>query len=127
MALKPRKGTFIARVRVCDDSRRSSKLQAPNTREAPNHNLQYSRTVPLRFGAWCFFGIWNLELGASWSFSMAVSARQRDENVLQRRRDGADVGLADSDAIEPLANELLGHGILHQQVHRLAEHRCGSH
>src|SRR5436190_724748 len=120
MALKPRKGTFMA-------SWGSSKLQTPSSREAPNRKLQRCRALPLRFGAWCFFGIWSLELGASWSLSMPVSVRQRDENVLQRRCNGADVGLVNADAAEALANELLGHRILYMQVHRLAEDRCGPH
>src|SRR6266496_4372010 len=98
MALKPRKGIFIPRLRVCDDCWRSSKLQAPSSRETPNHKLQGRLDGPLELGAWCFFGIWSWELGAS--FSPSVSGGQGDEDVLQRRRDGADVGLANADAVE---------------------------
>jgi hypothetical protein len=62
----------------------STNLQAPNTRETPNLNLQYRQwrtlppgkqavrpygadlsRIPLRFGAWWFSGAWMLELGAS--------------------------------------------------------------
>src|SRR2546425_12997449 len=111
MALKPRKGTFIG----------GSKLQCPSSKGAPNPKLQRRRALPWRFGARCFFGIWSLKLGASWCFSMPVSVCQRDEDVFQRRRDRTDIGLANANAVEPLANELLGHRIVHQQVHRLAE------
>src|SRR5687767_10313998 len=111
MALNPRKGIFIARLRGRVDCWKSSKFQAPSSREAPNSKPQRGRDWPLGFEAWRFFGIWSLEFGASFS----VSARQRDEDVFQRRRDGADVDLPNTNAVEALANELLGHRILQQQ------------
>ena len=46
---------------------KSSKLQVPNSREAPNFKHQALRRATLKFGAWCFFGIWCLELGAATS------------------------------------------------------------
>ncbi len=44
----------------------NTKHQTPNTKEAPNFKLQ--RPWPgagLKFGAWCFFGIWCLVFGVS--------------------------------------------------------------
>ena len=49
-------------VAVQNDWRgRSSKLQAPSSREASNPKLQYRHVCPLRFRAWRFFGILNFE------------------------------------------------------------------
>ena len=45
--------------------RKSSKHQAPTSREAPNSKHQTSAgDDPLRFGAWSFSGAWSLEFGA---------------------------------------------------------------
>src|SRR4030081_1964059 len=41
---------------------KSTKHQAPSTREAPNSKLQLGRLF-LKLGAWCFFGIWSLGFG----------------------------------------------------------------
>jgi hypothetical protein len=49
---------------------KSSKLQAPSSREAPNFKLQkYCGAHCFEFGAWCFSGAWTLVLGCF----MAVS------------------------------------------------------
>ncbi|KAF0178584.1 MAG: hypothetical protein FD161_1889 [Limisphaerales bacterium] len=48
------------------DVRKSSKLQAPSSKEAPNTKLQPARVrLGLVFGAWCFLGAWSLGFGAS--------------------------------------------------------------
>src|ERR1700686_2478858 len=45
-------------------SAKSSKLQHPSTREAPNNEAPRSSAAGLMFDAWCFsdLGAWNLEL-----------------------------------------------------------------
>src|SRR5919198_1512584 len=47
---------------------KSSKLQVPSSKKDPHPKLQSHAkawTTYLEFGAWDFFGAWNLELGAS--------------------------------------------------------------
>jgi hypothetical protein len=44
--------------------RKSSKLQDPSSREAPNFKPQPARAYLLELGAWSFSGAWTLELGA---------------------------------------------------------------
>jgi hypothetical protein len=56
----------IARMTGC----RSSKFQAPSSREAPNLKLQiHART---RFEIWCLGFLWSLVLGI-WSFKKHLS------------------------------------------------------
>ncbi|MSU57464.1 MAG: DUF1553 domain-containing protein [Pedosphaera sp.] len=45
--------------------RRSSKLQAPSSRETSSPKLQFRRWPGLKFDVWCFSGAWCLVLGAS--------------------------------------------------------------
>src|SRR6185295_1782005 len=55
---------------------RSSKSQAPSSREAPNFKLQPGRAP---FGAWCLVFLWSLELGI-WSFCHS-SAHQLESHL----------------------------------------------
>src|ERR1051326_7671347 len=111
MALKPRKGIFIARVRVSDDRSKSSQVQGPNPKEAPNHKPPYRRAFPLKLVARGLFGIWDSGFGVSQRV-VSIPAGQRNEHVFERRRDGPDVRLANAHAGELLANQLLGHGLI---------------
>ena len=43
----------------------SSKLQAPGKLQAQSSNRYELRACNLDLGAWCFSGVWSLELGAS--------------------------------------------------------------
>jgi hypothetical protein len=45
---------------------KSTKFQAPTSREAPNFNIQIMTCAffALKLGAWNFFGAWMLALGA---------------------------------------------------------------
>jgi protein SCO1 len=43
---------------------RSTKFQAPSTRESPNPKLQLAPPAALMFGTWDFSGAWRLVLGA---------------------------------------------------------------
>src|SRR5437588_13044876 len=47
--------------------RKSTKLQAPSSRESPSPKHQTALPVSsfLELGIWSFFGAWSLELGAS--------------------------------------------------------------
>jgi hypothetical protein len=42
----------------------SSKLQNPGKIQAPISDRDEMRACILDFGAWCFSGVWSLELGA---------------------------------------------------------------
>jgi hypothetical protein len=44
---------------------KSTNIQAPSSREAPNFKFQTSRARVLGLGAWNFSGAWMLVLGAS--------------------------------------------------------------
>src|SRR4051794_6059232 len=52
---------------------------------------------------------------------------QRHEYIFERCRDGANVGLANADTGEALANRRLGYGFIEQEVHRLAKDGGSAH
>jgi hypothetical protein len=59
----------------------NSKFQAPNSKEAPKIQAPiFKVALPsfalLDFGAWNFFGFWNLEFGVSGRGSVIVFASQ---------------------------------------------------
>src|SRR5438876_6020317 len=75
---------------------RSSKSQAPRSRETPILKIQtsapklFASRVTLEPGAWSFLGHWSLELGAShpvigtWSFSSRLNcAAEQKSNRLR--------------------------------------------
>jgi hypothetical protein len=60
---------------------KSTKLQAPSSREAPNFKSQAPRACSLEIGAWMFSGAWSLVLGAlilSGGFACQASALPLD-------------------------------------------------
>src|ERR1017187_2739142 len=58
---------------------KSSKFQAPSSREIPNTKLQKNCPAPeLELGAWCFSGCWSLELGC---FISLLSPLPRETNA----------------------------------------------
>src|SRR6266481_4955732 len=126
MALKPRNGGFI-----------KSKLQDPSSREIPNSksqtpiNFQIPNTQKqqrwdyLMIQIWCFFGVWSLGFGASWArVPIGLLVCERDEHILQRRRNGANVGLRDASFGQVGADEIVGSIFIDQQMHRLTKD-CG--
>jgi hypothetical protein len=63
---------------------KSSKFQAPSSKEVPNPKLQTNlcferfpiRQFVLEFGDWDLFGAWNLELG-TWNLELGTWQRRR--------------------------------------------------
>ena len=50
---------------------KSSKFQAPSSRETPSAKNQHRISLELELEAWSFFGAWCLELGASICFTIS--------------------------------------------------------
>src|SRR5437867_12313353 len=99
IAPRPRKGRdFIA------------KFQVPNPKSQGNSNFQPPKGRAtdwiLEFGASLGFGAWGLMLCCScrFLFFARVFGAQRNKNVLERRPDLVDVGLADADAAQFFVN-----------------------
>src|ERR1035441_5037790 len=59
-------GAFAVRPELFMGFLKSSKLQAPTSREAPTFNVQTKLHVAW-FEAWCLKFLWSLDVGA-WSF-----------------------------------------------------------
>src|SRR2546425_4577787 len=75
--------------------KKTSKLEASSSREAPNIKAQILSRRPRLSGAWCLMFLWSLLLGA-WCFTLLASDQPQWGQAWSRNMVSSELGLPDS-------------------------------